>query len=360
MSLPKVAVQILLYSISNEELDGLMLSLEKVDYPKEQWRLVVVKNFLNDRRLEEGFKKLWLPRSGQTLPEIIYFEQKPNLGFAGGHLLGQELSASFAPDYLYLLNEDTVVAPDFLTKVVAMGEDSPKAALIQSLVMLDDGRRVNSIGNAMHFLGFGFTLGHRQPLSELQNDLPMFFASGAGLLVRTSFLKKLGGLFDPLYFLYHEDLDLSWRARLAGHEILLAPDSKIFHRYEFSKSVKKFYFLERNRHLTNLVNYKWPTLLLLAPAALMMELGALAFSFKSGWWKEKICSYFYFFRPAVWRWIFRRRATIRRFRIKTDREMLARMSGSIVNQEIDNPVLTRFVNPLTEAYLSFLKLVVFW
>ncbi|MFA6131733.1 MAG: glycosyltransferase family 2 protein [Patescibacteria group bacterium] len=361
MSFPKVAVQILLYVTPPEEFDRLMGSLETVNYPKDCWKIVLVKNFSEAARTpSEYVREKWLVKAGQTLPEIIFYEQTPNLGFAGGHVKAEELSHDWRPDYLYLLNDDTWVAPDFLLRVVTLAEEKKNAALVQSLVMLDDGERVNSIGNAMHFLGFGFALGHRQLLGEIKNDLPVFYTSGAGLLVRTSVLEKIGGLFDPLFIAYHEDLDLSWRARLAGFDILLASESKIFHHYEFSKSIKKYYLMERNRHLTNFVNYKWPTLLLLVPAALIMESGTFLFSFRSGWWREKIRSWLYLFRPATWLWIYRRRALVKSFRLKTDRAMLPLMTGSVINQEVENPLLKFVANPFMEAYLWLLKKVVFW
>jgi len=361
MSFPKVVVQILLYATPPEEFDRLMSSLEAVDYPKDCWKIVVLKNY-SEKALtsSEYVRDKWLVKAGQTLPEIIFYEQAPNLGFAGGHVKAEELSRDWQPDYLYLLNDDAWVAPDFLLRAVTLAEEKKNVALVQSLVMLDDGERVNSIGNAMHFLGFGFTIGHRQLPHEIENNLPVFFASGAGLLIRVSALEKINSLFDPLYFLYHEDLDLGWRTRLAGYDIVIAPGSKIFHHYEFFKSIKKFYFLERNRHLTNLVNYKWPTLLLLAPAALAMEVGTLVFSFKSGWWKEKLRSYLYFFRPATWCWIFCRRAKVRKFRIKTDREMMNFMTGQIVNQEVDSPIMRCLINPVMSFYFEILKKIVRW
>jgi len=361
MSFPKVAVQILLYVTPPEEFDRLMSSLETVNYPKDCWKIVLVKNY-SDKALtpSEYVREKWLVKVGKTLPEVVFYEQSPNLGFAGGHVKAEELSRSWQPDYLYLLNDDAWVAPDFLVQAVTLAEEKKNTALVQSLVMLDDGERVNSVGNAMHFLGFGFTIGHRQLPHEIKDDLPMFYTSGAGLLVRSSILQKISGLFESFYGSYHEDLDLSWRARLAGYDIVMAPDSKIFHHYEFSKSIKKFYFMERNRHLTNLVNYKWPTLLLFAPAAFVMEVGTLVFSFRSGWWKEKLRSYLYFLRPATWLWVFHRRAQVRKFRVKTDREMMNFMTGKIVNQEVDNPIMKYLVNPVMEVYFWFLKLVVRW
>ena len=359
MSLPKVAVQILFYNEPVEEADALMASLEKINYPRDSWQIFILKSFHSDSKIAERLKTEWLPKIGQTLPTITLLEQ-PNAGFAGGHVKLFEVDKDWQPDFLYLLNGDAVADPNCLLKAVEVAEVNPNAALIQSLIMLEDKEHLNSIGNAMHFLGFGFSLGANQRLKELKNNLPIFYPSGAGVLVRTSILEKIHGLFDPLYFLYHEDLDLGWRARLAGYDIILAPESKIFHHYEFSKSIKKFYFMERNRHLTNLVNYKWPTLLLLVPAAFVMEAGTLVFSFKSGWWKEKLRSYLYFFRPTTWCWIFCRRAKVRKFRIKTDREMMNFMTGQIINQEVDSPIMKFLVNPVMSFYFSVLKLVVRW
>jgi GT2 family glycosyltransferase len=359
MTFPKVAVQILFYNEPVEEADALMCSLEKMNYPREAWQIFILKSFHSESKIADFLKNKWLSKAGLTLPQITFLEL-PNTGFSGGHNRLFEASQTWEPDFLYLLNGDAAADPECLIKAVEIASDNPKAALVQSLVMLEDRQSVNSLGNAMHFLGFGFTLGHHQEIGKIKNTLPMFYASGAGLLVRTSVLKEIGGLFKPDYFLYHEDLDLSWRARLAGYDILLAPESKIFHHYEFSKSIKKFYFMERNRHLTNLVNYKWPTLFLMSPAALAMEFGTTLFSFRSGWWKEKWRSYFYFLRPATWVWIFCCRAEVRRFRVKRDREMLELMTGVIINQEVENLILAKIVNPILKIYFCLLKAVIFW
>jgi GT2 family glycosyltransferase len=359
MNQPKIALQVLFYKEPLEEVDELMSSLEKTNYPRDSWQIFILKSFSAESKIAEHLKNKWLSRAGQTLPKITLLAG-PNAGFAGGHVKLFEVDKNWQPDFLYLLNGDAKADPNFLVEALKIAMLNPKAALVQSVVMLEDGEQINSVGNAMHFLGFGFTRGHQQRLNELKNNLPMFYPSGAGLLVRVSILAKIGGLFDPLYFLYHEDLDLGWRSRLAGYDILLAPDSKIFHHYEFSKSISKFYFMERNRHLTNLVNYKWLTLFLMLPAFLVMEAGTLFFSFKSGWWPEKLKSYAYFFRPATWQWLIRRHAMVNKFRTKTDREMLNYMTGKIVNQEVDNPIMNKIVNPVTSFYFRVLKFVVRW
>lgn len=354
----------LVYGESIEEVDAMMRSLERVSYPKENWKLVIVNCVKYGHELANHIKSKWLAKSGTTLPEIVFYEQRPNLGFAGGHMRAFQISERFIPKYIYLLNGDAEVHSDFLKESAAYMDAHPEVAVAQSRVMLlPNAGLLNSRGNAMHFLGFGYSLGYKESFvqnDDAHNPLPMFYASGAAVIARRDAVEKIGGLFDPNYFLYHEDIDLSWRARLAGYDIGYAKMSVVFHRYEFSKSIQKFYWMERNRHLTNLTCYKWRTILLLSPAAIVMELGTMLFAWKSGWAKEKARSWAFFFRPAVWRWIIRRRKWIASIRIVNDSALLQKMVGVIVNQEVDNPLLTRIVNPLLSMYFRFLKLIVRW
>ena len=94
--------------------------------------------------------------------------------------------------------------------------------------------------------------------------------------------------FNEDLFIYHEDLDLGWRLWLQAFRCLLAPQSVVYHKYDFSRSISKYYYMERNRYIVSLQNYKVATLIILLPAWLAMELGLLAFSLFSGFWKDKL------------------------------------------------------------------------
>lgn len=362
MNYPKVVVQILLYNESDEEIDRLFQSLEQVDYPHDRWMIVVVNNHDPSRDIATFLSERWLQKSEKTLPRVHVVRQVPNLGFAGGHNVAEEQSHDSQPDYLYLLNADAFVEPTFLWRIVQNAEAHPESAIVQSRIMLaQEPELLNTRGNALHFLGFGFCLGYRQtPERAAQSTLPSFYASGAGMLVRASVLERLGGLFEPSYFMYHEDVDLCWRARLLGYEIGYANDSIIYHRYEFSRSIRKFYWMERNRHLTNLVNYHWGTLLLLLPAAFVMELGTLWFASKSGWGKVKLRSWLSVLSPMTWLFILRRRRRIQPHRVVADRQILRAMVGVIENQEVENTTLTYVVNPVLRGYVSVVKWLVRW
>jgi GT2 family glycosyltransferase len=297
-------------------------------------------------------------------PRVRFYRQDPNLGFAGGHQFAYEKALSVDPEYVYLLNSDATVDAGIIREAVAYAAVHPQVALVQSMVMLEqEPWLMNASGNAMHFLGYGFSLGYRKtigaPLDE-NGAMPMFYPSGAGVLVRVSVLKEIGGLFDPEYFLYHEDSDLGWRALISGRDVATAERSVMYHRYEFSKSKAKFYWIERNRVANLMIFYRIPTLILIAPVFLAMELGMLLFSVKNGWWREKFRAVGQYLRPSTWRWIARRRALVQRIRTRRDRDILDRMVGEIANQEVASPLLTHVVNPVTRAYFGMLKAIVRW
>lgn len=362
----KVVIQLLVYSEPIEMIDRLFDSLLKLDYPRQLVDIVVLNNYCADHDdIKERIVGTWLPRAKAAKLRLDFYQKNPNLGFAGGHEWLYHRALKCDPEYVYLLNADATVDPAFIKEAVAYADAHSNAALVQSRIMLDaEPELLNSYGNAMHFLGYGFTLGHRSkpaddgyPSGERK---PMFYPSGAGVLARVSAVRAVGGLFDPRYFLYHEDSDLGWRAILSGYDVDYAPKSVIYHRYEFSRSIKKFFWMERNRLVNLLVFYRLRTLALIAPAAFVMDLGEFGFSIRSGWWKEKLRAHAFFLKPSTWRWIFEKRKLIQSSRSRGDAFALQNMVGAITNQEVDNLLLTRVVNPFMETYLRALKAIVRW
>ena len=93
---------------------------------------------------------------------------------------------------------------------------------------------------------------------------------------------------------------------------------------------------------------------------MVMELGSMAFAIKSGWWKEKLRSWAFFLTPRAWRWVLHNRYRVSGLRRRSDRHMLEYMVGVVINQEVDNPLLTKVVNPIFDLYFRLLKLVVRW
>lgn len=366
--MPRVAIIYLLYN-GRQYIADCLASLKNLNYPKDSVTLFVVDNKSTDGSLE-FFKTEILPKYRDFLFEVKIIENKENFGFAEGNNVGIRAALEQDFDFVYLLNQDTEIDPDFVREAVEAAQANPEAGSVQSLILLgSDKTRVNSIGNAIHFLGFGYARGYGMLVSDAEAEierrlkkertLRIAYSSGAGVLYRAKALKE-AGLLDPELFLYHEDLDLGWRMRLLGWENILAPRSWIYHKYEFSRSIKKYYWMERNRFIVIFKLYRLPTLLLLSPAFIASELGLLFMALRSGWWREKIRGYKYFLSPNNWLKIFSSRRAVQKNRKRSDCEIVDLFTSSILFQDFKNPFVLYFVNQILTVYWIIARAFIFW
>jgi N-acetylglucosaminyl-diphospho-decaprenol L-rhamnosyltransferase len=219
------------------------------------------------------------------LPERARFVAlDENLGFAGGAVAGARASAA---EVLFFLNPDAVPAPGCLD---AIREAPVGWGAWQALVLQSGGSLVNTSGNVVHFLGFGWAGGHDAPVASIgEEPVEVGFASGAALAVRRAAWDQIGG-FEPAFFMYGEDLDVSLRLRLAGWRIGMVPAARVEHDYEFQKGDYKWFHLERNRWWIVLGTYPGRLLALVAPALLGSELALLAVAGRGGWLGAKLRS----------------------------------------------------------------------
>lgn len=328
-----------------------LASLSKLEYPRENFKVFFVDNASTDDSL--NFVQ-------SNYPDIAIIKNQENTGFALGNNIGIKQAMSENFEYLFLLNQDTICEPDFLKKLLAVIEADHQIGAVQPRLMLyPEKDKVNSLGNAIHYLGFGFSAGCYQQFDNNLQPRKIAYASGAAVLYRKSTLEKVG-LFDPEFFMYHEDLDLGWRLRMAGYDILLVPAAVIYHKYQFSKSIKKYYFMERNRFICLFENYKLATFLLILPALIVMEAGLFLFSLKSGFWQEKLRVYAWFLSIDNWGKIRKERKGKRIIRVRKDRELVELFTGKIENQEIDNWLLKYLANPVFNAYWQVVKYLIIW
>jgi GT2 family glycosyltransferase len=332
-----------------------------------QARLILVDNASSDGTAEFVRQELLLGDGKATKGGMpcLFLDNKDNKGFAGGNNQAMEIALKDGDEFVYLLNPDTEAEPGFLAKAVEVMRQYHSTGIVQSLLRLHPKKElVNTWGNEIHFLGFGYAGGEGVALDapETKEKLKIrdvAYASGAGMLVRTALLKEIGMLDEEL-FAYHEDLEFSWRARLAGHRVLLAPESVVFHKYEFSRSIKKYYWMERNRFLVMEWCYRWPTYLLILPALAVMEVGLWIFAFRSGWWREKARAWGYLLDPKNGLKSMATRRKIQRLRKISDREATALFTGEILFQQMQPALLTRVANPLFSLYWKLVRLIMFW
>ena len=237
-------------------------------------------------------------------------------------------------------------------------EKDEKIAAVQSKILLHDSKKINSWGNHIHFLGLAFSGGYLEPDQKLA-EKQITYASCSSVMFRASVLQKIG-LLEEEFFMYHEDTEMGLRIRLTGHKIVLAPKSIMYHKYSFSKSMRKYYDMERNRFITIFTYFKWQTLLLITLPLFFMELGMFVYSLTTGWYKEKLKVYNYFLDDIAWRKIRKRRAELKKIRKVSDRHLTHDFVGKIEFQDISNPVLDKLVNPVYNVYWKIVKKLIFW
>lgn len=361
---PLVAIQVIAYWTpdTKADLEACRASIEALDYPKDRLHVVMIDNPSSHGNAMAYLGESWMPRSGKELPTVTLVPQQKNTGFAGGHEHGLVVSRAVGADFVYLLNQDAYLDPKAISEAVAYAETHLDAGQIQSRVMLArEPDKLNSRGNALQLFGFGYALGEGQTVEEASKDAtPVFYASGAAVLVRLSAVDVIGGMFDQRYFLYHEDTDLSWRMRLAGRSIGYADRSVAYHRYEFKRSVSKFYWIERNRWVVTLSNFQAGTVAVLIAPMLLMELATLLFAAKSGWWKEKLRAWAFLLTPSTWAWIKERRALAARIRRVSDRSLLRLMSHTVSARQVTSSFQQRFADPLLRLFKAAVVWIVRW
>ncbi len=298
----------------------------------------------------------------------IFIKNAANIGYAGAVAQGVAWSAEHGYAYLAVVNQDIRVTKQWAEPLIHILDTDEVCGAVQPRILLyPDTERINSYGNTIHYLGFGYTLGYQKNTHEYpcQSDTPLASCSGATVMFRLSAVSAAGGI-DPSFFMYYEDSDLSWRLRMAGFSLRLACSSTVYHRYEFSKSIKKFYYMERNRLLMILKNYSARTLFLIFPMMFIMECGVILYGLIGSlvlrrtsltFW-EKLKGYAFFFKPTTWVTLGIARRHAQQMRVIPDDQLIDLFCDTIEFQDVDNPILRYIVNPMTHQYWRIIKKII--
>jgi GT2 family glycosyltransferase len=213
-------------------------------------------------------------------PQVRLIKNPRNSGFAVACNQGAELSSG---DVLVFLNQDTRVEPGWLDALVVELDETRRTGLSTSQVLLmAQPDRVHVTGQDVHFTGLVFGRGYLSATDSSAASADVAAVSGASFAVRRRFWETLGG-FDETFFMYYEETDLSWRARLAGDRCRYTPASIVYHDYSpIQPSINQLYHSFRNRYLLILKNWRWRTLILLFPGLCLAEFIECALSLAHG------------------------------------------------------------------------------
>ncbi len=280
----------------------------------------------------------------REFPGVRVLAQERNLGFAEGNNRGV---ASAAGDCVVLLNNDTEVTAGWIPALLRL-LDVPGVAAVTSRVVTDGvPKEYYAMNGTVNYLGYNIM----RAFSDLSS---VFFAGGASLMFRKS---VVGTPFLPEYFLYQEDLFLSWRLRLAGYDVRMAQESVVYHRGSVTSRKQPgrlvTYYQERNRLLNCLLLYSPVTLLKISPLAVADALAKILLSILTRRKSFVGIVHSYLWCLTHWCWISICRKSLQAGRRVADRDILKWMSPRIVE---GNGIAARCLNACARTYARIVRL----
>ncbi len=181
-------------------------------------------------------------------PEVRVIALDQNRGFAGAVNQGIQQARG---NFVAVLNNDTIVAPDWLEVMCNFLKENPEVGFVASKILsCDESDVLDSVGHGITRSGYTFNIGNGvKNANQYNNPEEVFGAPAAAAVYRKSMLQDIGG-FDEDFFMYLEDVDLSFRARLWGYKAMMVPGAVVRHvgagtsGHQYSK--KNVYYQARN------------------------------------------------------------------------------------------------------------------
>jgi len=272
---PLVSIIVLNYN-AGELLLNCIESIKKSVY--KNLEIIVVDNISTDKSQEICKEKY---------PDIKLIQNDENFGYCEGNNIGIREAKG---DYIIILNPDTIVKSNWIEELISAYNKFGEGLYQPKHLSLNEKTVYMSTGNMLNIFGFGYA---REKGKKDQNQFNKIeeinYASGTCLFTSSNVLKKVG-LFDPFIFLYHDDLDLGWRASQLGIKSYYVPTSIIYHAesYSLKWNAEKFYWLERNRKYCILTHYSKQTYSKIFPKLLVVDFFVWIFYLTKGFLWSKI------------------------------------------------------------------------
>ena len=218
-------------------------SLKAVSYPN--YRIVIVDNASADGSAA-AFRTAY--------PDVMVLEMPENIRFAGGTNAGIRYGLEKGGELFLLLNNDTTVAPDFLSTMVArMQTDRTIGMVSPKIYYHDDPTRIWFAGGATSmWTGTMRHLGIRKPDNgQYDTSHKIDYATGCCILTKREVVERVG-MLDESFHMYGEDADWSERVRRAGYSIIYEPKARIWHKLSGSVGGHLSWYKMKNKFAGNL------------------------------------------------------------------------------------------------------------
>jgi GT2 family glycosyltransferase len=270
---PPVSIIIVNYN-GRKFLEECLNSVLLTRYPN--FEIIFVDNGSTDGSVE------YILRLAQNDSRIKLIQNSTNLGFAEGNNSGIRHARG---EYIVLLNNDTVVDPNWIAELVkAMEKDQDVAVAQAKLLSYYNHRVIDSAGGIIDRWGFSIDRGMEEvDEGQYDNNQEIFFACFAASIVRKKVFREVG-LLDTRFFAMFEDVDFCWRVRLRGYRAMLVPSAVVYHKrggtVKTFENTPLFYLVNfhfyKNRLAMLIKNYGSRNLVKRLPVTLLLQ--ALAFA----------------------------------------------------------------------------------
>jgi len=232
-----------------------------------------------------------------AFPAIQIIELAENLGYAGNNNVGIREGLRQGADWLFVLNEDTVLAPDCLQRLVEMGLQSPDIGIVGPMIYHhDEPEVIQSAGAEVDRWWRSFHLGQNQvDRGQFGEPRNVRWISGCAILVRSDVVHTAGAL-DERFFIYCEEVEWCIRAGKSGWRIVHVPSAKLWHKgvqRHYQPKPAYTYYTTRNRLLMLSKHHAPTSARFLAWLRLIRTLASWTLRPK---WRNKIDH-----RDAMWR-----------------------------------------------------------
>lgn len=232
VTVPNVFIVVLNWNGWRDTIECLA-SLRKMDYP--DFHILVVDNASTDTSVDNIQREF---------PELPILQMSENKGYAGGNNEGIRYALEHGADYIWILNNDTVVEPDALWPLVNKMEAGPTIGMCGSLLKDYHNReQIQALGGGLYSKWLGITwllvpetkTPDEYDVQKIERSLD--FIMGASVFVSKAFINSTG-LMNEQYFLFYEEMDWAVRSKQT-YRLGFSPESIVYHKLNASVNAGK-------------------------------------------------------------------------------------------------------------------------
>lgn len=236
-------ITVILNTNRREDTLECLTSLVRGTYSRQE--IIVLDNYSTDGSVEA---------IRERFPDVDVVQLEKNLGYAGNNNVGIELALSRGANWVFILNEDTVVAPDCLTELVQVGESNHRVGIVGPMVYhYHEPDVIQSAGGRFGPFWDSIHIARDEPdIGQMPETHLVDWISGCGILVRRAVIEQVG-MIDERYFYFWEETEWCLRAARGGWQVLHVPQAKMWHKgvtRDHQPKPTVTYYATRNRLLT--------------------------------------------------------------------------------------------------------------